>query len=372
MIVTSLVLIRNRFEFKSIAEETAFDTDQSLKVSICIPARNEEDVIGRCVQSLLKQEYDNYEVLVLDDNSDDRTPDILNELSSKNDRLKVFKGSPKPDDWLGKPWACHQLSKKASGDIFTFIDADVWVEPFTISKTVSGLKKVDALTIWPQQELGSFIERLIVPSIMFSLVTLLPAVYVERKPRWMPGILYNLFKTEFLAACGQFMAFKRLSYQAINGHEGVKNQVVEDMELGKSLKRNNLVLTMRTGINSVYCRMYTSGSEVWQGFQKNFYAGFGNPITFIFAAILHILFFLFPFYSLTVSLKTGNDLITNLSLIVICIYIIQRFILNLWYKVEWWTAFFHPLAVIWFQALGVKSLINKVFGLKSNWKGRQV
>ncbi len=372
MIATSTVLIRNRFEFKSIDEEIISSKKAPPKVSICVPARNEEDVIDRCVKSLLLQDYENFEVLILDDNSDDKTPEILLNLSLEHKNLHILKGKSKPDDWLGKPWACHQLSLQATGEILVFVDADVWMEPNTISKSVSALDNADALTIWPEQELGGFIEKLIVPSIMFSLVTLLPAVYVERKPRWMPGFIYQHVKGDFIAACGQFIAFKRTTYQLIDGHRGVKDKVVEDMELGRALKRSDQILTMRTGINSVFCKMYNSGSEVWQGFQKNFYAGFGNPIAFLIGALLHLLFFLLPFYSLIVSIRSEDNTIFILSISIIVIYTLQRFVLNQWYKLDWWMAFFHPVAVLWFQALGIKSIINQLFGLKSTWKGRQV
>ena len=147
MLITSLVLARNRFEFKSINAPGKRLASYTPKVSICIPARNEENVIQRCVESVLNQDYDNFEVCVLDDNSEDKTLSILNNLELTTNKLSVIHGSPKPDDWLGKPWACHQLANKSDGEILIFVDADVWMEPFVISKTVANLHKRDALTI---------------------------------------------------------------------------------------------------------------------------------------------------------------------------------------------------------------------------------
>ena len=341
-------------------------------ISICIPARNEDRVIERCVTSALKQDYPNYEVLVLDDNSTDNTTQILEQLSGIIANLKHLKGTPKPDNWLGKPWACHQLSRAAKGDILVFIDADVWLEPNALIDTVSNIQNKDAITVWPQQKLISFWENMTVPLVYFALFTLLPAVYVERPPRWMPNFLHSTFNTKFVAACGQFFAFKRSSYDLINGHESVKEQVVEDMELAKNLKSNGLKLQMLHGLNSVYCRMYTSHQDIWNGFIKNFFAGFGSILEFIFMGIIHFLVFLFPIITLTIGFMNDQNQIIFLSLIIFVIIFIQRTLLSIRFK---WNIIFgllHPFSVLWFQILGVISIINKVFGIKTSWKGREV
>ena len=371
MILTTVALIRNRFEFTSIAA-VAEDTISNKKVSICIPARNEEANIGRCVESVLSQNYQQIEVLVLDDQSEDATPEILNELANTDDRLKVLSGSTKPKDWLGKPWACHQLSNAATGDILVFIDADVWIEPETITNAVIALSNSDSVTIWPQQILHSFWENLIVPTVYFSLLTLLPAVYVRRSPRWMPRFLRPILNPKFVAACGQFIAFNKSTYQQIGGHHRVKSEVVEDMELARAIKNAGLSINMFHGKNAVYCRMYASYSEIWSGFQKNFLAGFGNVFEFIFMGVLHFLFFLMPIYTLINGWMNSNNVSMLLSAIIIILYTIQRLILNRWFGWKLYPAFLHPLAVLWFQGLGISCLYNKVFSRNTSWKGRPV
>ncbi len=371
MILTTFVLIRNRFEFTSIAALRQ-DTISNKKVSICIPARNEEANILRCVESVLAQTYQNLEVLVLDDQSEDRTPQILKELSGTDSRLKVLSGQPKPNEWLGKPWACHQISKAATGDIFVFIDADVWIEPGSIANAVHALEHHDAITIWPQQIMYSFWENIIVPTVYFSLLTLLPASYVHRSPRWMPKFLQPYLNPKFVAACGQFIAFNKSAYQQIGGHRRVQNQVVEDMELARALKNSGLNIRMYNGIDAVYCRMYTSYSEIWSGFQKNFLAGFGNPFEFIFMGIVHALFFLMPIVTLITGLELGDNTTVWLSAIILALFTIQRFILNQWFGWNKLFAFMHPLAVLWFQILGISCLYNKVFARNTRWKGRPV
>lgn len=371
-IATTMVLLRNRFEFKSIIEQGSYSTTSSSKVSICVPARNEELVIERCVRSLLLQNHPNFEVLVLDDNSTDRTPHILAELQREFKHLTVINGKAKPETWLGKPWACHQLSEAASGEFLIFVDADVWLEPNVIMNSIAQFKSNDAITIWPQQKVVGFMERLVVPTIYYALLTLLPAVYVHRSPRWMPSFLHSFFNTKFVAACGQFIGFKKEVYDSINGHKGVKNEVVEDMVLARKIKKAGFTLHMFNGINAVYCRMYTSSQEIWTGFQKNFLAGFNSVFEFLFMGILHFLVYLFPFYTLWLGIESEELLLIVVSSGVIGLYIAQRFILNLWFYWNWWMALLHPLAVIWYQVLAFKCLYNQIFGKKTKWKGRSV
>ena len=103
------------------------------KVSLLIPARNEEGSIGSCLRSLINQDHQNLEIIVLDDHSTDRTRAIV---ESQNPKIKLISGKPIPAGWTGKNWACHQLSKQATGDILFFIDADAVLEPAAITSVL--------------------------------------------------------------------------------------------------------------------------------------------------------------------------------------------------------------------------------------------
>ncbi|MDX1619076.1 MAG: glycosyltransferase family 2 protein, partial [Balneolaceae bacterium] len=267
----TLILLRNRFNFtplRTAADSSRTFTDQSPRVSICIPARNEEDTIERCVESALNQTYPNVEVLVMDDRSTDRTGPILSALAEHHPyRFRPFRSLPKPDDWMGKSWACHQLAGKANGDILIFIDADTWLARETAARVVRtmGHDVVDFLTVWPRQILKSFWERMLIPLMYYALISLLPVHYVYRAPRWMPPVLRKRFLPYFTAACGQFMAFKRDAYRAIGGHESVKSEVVEDVALARKIRKSGFDMRMYYGSGSVACRMYRSGSDIRSG-----------------------------------------------------------------------------------------------------------
>lgn len=372
LLVTTVVLIRNLFDLKALSKVEPITESDAPFVSICIPARNEESVIERCVASALKQNYPTFEVLVLDDNSTDQTTEILEKLSGIITNLKHLKGNPKPDDWLGKPWACHQLAKAAGGQILVFIDADVWLETDILSKTVAKLQRKDAITVWPRQKLESFWENMIVPLVYFAVFTLLPAKYVERTPRWLPAFLKDNLEGKFVAACGQFLAFRRSTYDEIGGHEAVKNKVVEDMELARNLKSSGFLLQMLHGIDAVHCRMYNSHSEIWNGFKKNFLAGFGNLFEFLFMGILHVIVFILPLFTLGIGIVDNQPLAIILSIIILSLIFVQRIMLSLFFKWDIFYSFLHPVSVLWFQVLGLISILNKALGIKSSWKGREV
>lgn len=369
---TSLVLIRNLFQFKRLKDVQVSEFQNSPKVSICIPARNEEKNIRKCVESCLSQNYQEFEVLVLDDGSTDQTPTILNELQSKNDRLIVLRGSKKPENWLGKPWACHQISERAQGDILVFIDADVWLEPETLAKTVHILQSVDMLTVWPHQQMKGFWENLIIPSVYFTLFTLLPAVYVERSPRWLPRFLLPKLEPQFVAANGQFLAFRRLTYLQTGGHTTAQSAIVDDMAIAKKVKASGFRLKMISGFRQVYCRMYTSHSEIWTGFRKNFLVGFESLSLFIIMGILHFLVFLFPLITLLISWQNENTNILLLSGLILLLIIKQRLIIQRMFNWSITYSLIHPISVLWFQFLGIQCLLDLMLNIKPSWKGRKV
>ena len=375
--VTTFVMLWNRKTFSTLRslENYVLPTDTP-KVSICIPARNEEHNIERCIRSALNQKYPELEVLVLDDESTDDTTRILYDLKEEYPyELILLSGKPKPEDWLGKPWACQQLGEAASGDIIIFIDADVWLHPNTITRTVRtmGGDVLDFLTVWPQQKLESFWEKTVVPLVYYALTTLLPFAYVKKSPKWIPTRLREESAPLFAAACGQFMAFKRSAYDKIGGHQSVKNKIVEDVELAKNIKAKGLIMDMYNGIGSVHCRMYQSQDELFEGFRKNFLAGFGYNIPlFIGMGLLHVIVFVLPYLSLAYGLLTDTTLISILSALVILIVLLQRILLSKWFNWNPLYSLTHVLGVGWFQRLGITSLQDYFGNEKASWKGREV
>jgi len=375
LLLTSIVLIRNRFELLSLSKQE-FSADYQPRISVCVPARNEEARLERMILSVCGQTYPDFELLVLDDHSTDRTPEIIGALQEKYpDRVKKITGRGKPGDWLGKPWACQQLAGRANGDILLFLDADTCIYPGMLHQIAGAFHQydLDVITVWPGQEMKSFWEKLIVPLIYYSLVTLLPAHYVYRPPRWLPRGLKDKFGPYFAAACGQCLGFKSGAYEKIGGHEAVKNCIVEDVELAKRAKRLGLTLRMFEGVGSISCRMYQSEKEIFNGLRKNFFAGFNRSVSlFLLMGILHLAVFVVPFVTLPYSVIASEPLLLNLSAASVAIILFQRAVLAQWFR--WGPAygFLHPMAVLWFQRLALVCLFDYYSGRKVFWKGRNI
>lgn len=368
---TVFVFVRNWLEFRSLSKQSSLPpkAPDAPLVSICIPARNEQAVIEKCVTSALKQDYPHFEVLVLDDNSTDQTTEILAKLSGIINNLHHLKGLPKPDDWLGKPWACHQLSEHAKGVQLLFIDADVWLEEGAVTKAVNALQTSDVITVWPKQQVVTFWEKLIIPMIYFGLYTLLPAKYVEQNPRWLPRKLRKKMAPQFAAACGQFIAFNKKAYSAIGGHSSVKQEIVEDVELAKTIKRSGFIITMFDGIGTVNCRMYRSHKQIFEGLRKNFFAGFGRSVPlFLFMAAMQFIVFVVPFLALVFG-DTGSQ---QLAAMLIGIFVIQRWLLDFRFSWNPLMSFLQPVTILWYEVLGIRCLWDHFTGKRASWKGREI
>lgn len=378
LVITTAILLRNRRDFKPLGPvPPAYFARQAPDVSICIPARNEEASVERCVRSAVNQKYPNFHVYVLDDDSTDGTSAILAKLESQfPDKLTVLSSRPKPDDWLGKPWACHQLAEASYEDILLFIDADTWIEPSAIAKTIRtmGQDILDSITLWPSQKLGSFWEKNVIPLIYMSLLTLLPVRYIRRPPKWIPPFLRKKIAPRFTAACGQFMAFKRRSYEQVGGHQSVKDMIVEDMALARNIKYAGYSMNMYHGRDVVSCRMYRSHRELWQGLRKNFLAGFGYNLPLFFVmGLLHLMAYVMPLFTLLLLVIWGGSIILiGLCTAALLLMFAQRFIINRWFDWRISSALLHPLGVGWFQVLAIQVLKDYLTREAATWKGRSL
>jgi chlorobactene glucosyltransferase len=236
------------------------------KVSLLVPARNEEDNIERCVSSLLAQDYPNFEVLILDDQSTDRTRQIIEDLSRSDPRLQVLDGQPLQPGWLGKNWACAQLADRAEGQLLFFTDADTFFQPQTLRAAVAVLQgeQGDLLTGFPRQEVHSWGERFIVPLFSWAFYCFTPLLIAYRlKLPWLSN------------AIGQMLLFRREAYQTIGGHAAVRDCITEDLSLARRVKSFGLSWRVMDVTQLISCRMYRSGREAFAGLSKNLFAAFG-------------------------------------------------------------------------------------------------
>jgi chlorobactene glucosyltransferase len=282
---TALINLLTFSRLVPIAPEAGASTAPLPKVSILIPARDEAATISGTIKRLLAQDYPAYEILILDDASTDGTAEVARAAAGDAPNLRVIQGDALPRGWLGKSWACHQLSGHASGDIWIFTDADVRWHPTALRSLIDAMQRGQAhmLTVWPTQLMNTWTERLTVGLIMLVVGAYLP----EIATRIIPGRL-------FAAANGQVTAFRRASYLAAGGHGAVRDKIVEDVALARVVKKNGFRLLMVLGNRLINVRMYDSWLTVRDGFAKNILAGHGSLFMLLLSTIFHLLVFVAP------------------------------------------------------------------------------
>ncbi len=356
----NIILFKNIKKF-SIPEEIRKSPPL---ISILIPARNEEKNIRRCVLSFMKQDYKNLEIIVLDDNSNDDTSEIVRELMQKDPRVKIINGLPLKKGWLGKCWACHQLSKAASGRYYIFTDADTLHYRDTVTKTLAALlaNKLDGISVYPKQITVTFHERMTVPFIIFAIISFFPVSLIERTkgPLFSTGI-------------GQFFMFSRQAYEKMGGHESVKSEILEDIHISKQIKKAGYKYMIFDGSENIYCRMYTNLGEVMSGFSKFIYAAFDyNVFKEAAAFIVFSIFFLFPFIFLPLGIivfEWSGHILTHI-IIQIFIILFIKIVLALRFKIRILDSLLMPVSVCYMLVIAVRSYLAAKVGKGVYWKGR--
>jgi glycosyltransferase involved in cell wall biosynthesis len=324
------------------------------KVSILIPARNEEAVIGKLLSGLQQLEYPDFEVIVCNDHSSDNTEEILNWFAGEDQRFHWFLGEKLPEDWLGKNFACHQLARKGNGKYLIFLDADVELRADAITKAVAFFqeKKLSLLSVFPQQQMDSLAEKLTVPVMNWILQSLLPMILVQ-KARF-PSLS---------AANGQFMMFDAENYRINQWHFQVRNQNVEDIRLARFAKIQGLKIAVLLGNQDIFCRMYRHLDEAILGFSRNMHEYFGGQ------RMVMIGFWLIICFSPVILLAAGSW--KFLSLFVLLVIANRIFVAVACRQNAVLSVIFHPLQMLGFSAIVFYNIFRRI-RKDTLWKGRRI
>jgi len=323
-------------------------------VSILIPARNEENNIQNILNDLANQNYQNIEVIVFNDQSSDKTAEIVEEFAKNDCRFKLINSDNLPAGWLGKNYACYSLSKYANGNYLLFLDADVRVCNDIIINAIaySEKYKLGLLSIFPKQIIQSIGEKITVPNMNFILLSLLPLILVRSSKNY-----------SFAAANGQFMLFKSSTYSATNPHEIMKSNKVEDIAIAQFYKKKSIAIACLVGNESIQCRMYSGFNEAVNGFSKNVIAFFGNSfITAILFWITTTFGFLFVLFTMSLPIFIVYLSIYLTTRLFISFISKQNILYNILYFIP--QQFSCGLFIY-------KAFINK-FVSKFQWKGRSI
>jgi chlorobactene glucosyltransferase len=351
------------------------DSAISPLVSIIVPARDEEQHIKRCVESLLEQDYDNYEVIVVDDGSTDNTALILDAIAHAHPqgrKLWILRLRELPKGWAGKPHAIHRGTQEARGAWLLFTDADTWHAPNALRSAITQAQaeQADLFTIGAAQELPSFWNR-----------TLMPMAYLGISMLYPPRQVNDPY-SKVAVANGQYILIRRSVYELVGGYARpeLRATLLDDRDLAHVVKQEGFRLHFVDGCDLVHVHMYNTLAETWRGWRKNAYLGNRGGLAFVLLQLIGlpaitIAPFVLPLLTKTIKNTQGlpisqgeANLITALELGPLCAY---RLWLNRMMNVPWYYVFTHPLAGSIFTAILGQSTWRVLTGRGVDWRGRQ-
>ncbi len=331
---------------------------EQVKVSLLVPARNEASNISRCLEGLVRQNYEPLEILVLDDRSEDKTGELVEEYAARHSNITLIRGEPVPPGWTGKNWACHQLSQVAGGEVLIFTDADNWCAPDAVTRTIAWMQQrnLGLFSAFPQQITRTVPEKLLVPMIDVILYSTLPLWAVLR------------FSAPSLSAAnGQWLACTRDMYQSLGGHQAVRVEIVEDVELARKAKAAGIRMMTAAGTGVVFARMYRTMQETREGMTKIMFGLTGyNSVLFWVAVPLMLLTAIAPYAVIwfrPFALLSGAAIAVN---VLIRGGLALRFRHPILLSV-----LLHPVAVLLTLVISVDSYRQVKKGV-IHWKGRDI
>ncbi len=321
-------------------------------VSVLIPARNEEGNIAGACAAVLASEGVELELVVLDDASTDRTPEILAGIG--DERLRVGQAPPLPAGWSGKQHACHALSGLARHELMVFVDADVRLAPDALARMAGFMQRHGAglASGFPRQVVVTWSERLLLPLIHFLLLGFLPM-----------GVMRRSASAGLGAGCGQLFIARRDAYQAAGGHAAIRASLHDGLTLPRAFRRAGRMSLLFDATGFARCRMYANAGQVWEGLCKNATEGMAKPVAL-------------PVW--TVILGGGQVLPLALTLVwpgwvaglALAAGIGTRLLLARRFGQPLASALLHPFGVLALLVVQWFSLLRAARGGRATWRGR--
>ena len=329
--------VLNFFTIKSLRPNSS---SVNYDFEILVPLRNEENNVIDLIRSLMTQ---GGRILVLDDNSTDRTRDLLREFGSA---ITVLDGKELPNGWLGKNFACHQLAVNSSSKYLVFIDADVRLKVGAIKTSIAYLEKMnwDFISPYPKQKTSGILQFVIQPLLQWSWFATVPFFLAYRRPNKSMAV-----------ANGQFFIVNREAYLVSGGHKQIKSEVLDDIELARALISKGQYGGPVDGSKISTCHMYQTDKDLISGYTKSLWRAFGSPFGSIVAIILSVAMLLpFLYFSFGALLLIASRILVAIKV-----------------KSNPISAFLHPIAMLAFIILIITSNILHKLG-RLSWRGRAI
>jgi len=347
---------------KSYIEPPQLPLDVKTSVSILIPARNEATGIENAIRAGLTTENVEFEIIVLDDHSEDQTASIVSKIAKEDSRVRLEFAPALPKGWCGKQHACYVLSQHARHDFLLFQDADVKLKKDCASRMIAFLlaSKSELVSGIPWQETKTWSEKLLIPLIHFILLCFLP---INRMRQSTSPV--------FAAGCGQLFLANKKSYLVTGGHSAIKLSMHDGITLPRAFRKSGYKTDLCDATNLADCRMYKSFKEVWSGLAKNATEGMAKPFLLPFFTIFLLVGQVIPFgiVGLIWYFETCWGL-RLVSVLAVCLAYSARFIAKVAFRQSLFGALMHPLGILILLAIQGYALIRQGIGKPSGWKGR--
>ena len=336
--------------------------NQTNRLSIIIPARNEEKNLCMLLDDLNKQEAAIHEIICVDDGSADQTAKIVTCFGAR-----LITSSPKPAGWIGKSWACQQGGEAASGEMLLFLDADMRLSPVGIGKLLQAYQTAGSvISVMPYHQIQKKLEAF---SLFFNLIQMgangmgLPVGYGKKR------------KNKTIGLYGPVILINRDDYQAVGGHAAIKDSIVDDMALGEKLREKDIPFALFLGDQDVSYRMYSGGlRDLIQGWTKNQAAGaMKTPVALILLVFLWMTACASVPVYLTLSLIWHHWFWAGILAVCYGIWVLEL-IRIAWHIGSFSVAsiIFYPVLLVFYMVIFLRSMIKKIFGFPVVWKDREI
>lgn len=337
--------------------------DNLPKVSVLIPARNEERTIQRTVAAVQANSGVDMEIVVMDDHSEDGTAAVVRELATNDPRVRLEQAPPLPAGWNGKQHACYTLARISRHPLLVFLDADVVLSSTAILRMTAFLDRSEAhlASGFPREDTGTFWERLVIPLIHFLLLSYLPLARMRKS-----------LSPIYAAGCGQLFIARREAYELVRGHAAIKSSMHDGIKLPYAFRKAGFATDLFDATSLASCRMYQNGREVWQGFTKNATEGMASP-----KAILPWTLLLFGGQVLPILLLSSSlfgvttTAVTCFAFVGSMLAYITRLLLTVRFRQSISGALLHPAGILVVLAMQWAALGKYLIGKPSSWKGRE-
>jgi glycosyltransferase involved in cell wall biosynthesis len=253
------------------------DQPISDSVTVLLPMRNEADNVHECVSALASQRgVKNFKVIFINDASTDRTLEFLRAATLGDSRFSIIDSPTLRQGWLGKVSALEHGFKAADSEYIITLDADVRLQPSAIARAVNQLNDLhlDFLSPYPRQRALTFSEKLIQPILHWSWMSTVVLRLAEKFPRRSTAV-----------ANGQFFVARTSSLKRVDGFTSVRHQILDDIELARSLIASGFKGVVTEGSEIANTRMYASFNEIRQGYGKSLWKAFGGPLGTVIASL---------------------------------------------------------------------------------------